>query len=96
MNFRQARLQEISKEIGKLDHRRYSLLEERAKLMLAEALEDHPCRCVQRNGDIGVFDMQDQEALQRNPLGLGLVSETLSAAKHCPVCKGTGKPEVKT
>lgn len=93
MSSRQDRIREISSEMNKLQGQIHKLAEERRVLQLAQSKEEYPCRCVQLNGDIGVFDMGEQEQLGRNPLGLGFVCETLSASKHCPICQGTGKPK---
>ncbi len=93
MKSRQDRIREINAEVDKLQGQVYKLVEEKRTLQLAESKEEYPCRCVQLNGDIGVFDMSEQEELGRKPLGLGLVAETLSANKRCPICQGTGQPK---
>jgi hypothetical protein len=93
MSSRQDRIREINAEIDKLQARLHTLFGERKQLSLAQSKEEYPCRCVALNGDIGVFDMGEQEQLGRKPLGLGFVCETLSASKFCPVCQGTGKPK---
>lgn len=54
--------------------------------------EGFTCRCVRLNEDIGIHDMVDQEKAGRVGLGLGWVSQTLSALRDCEVCKGAGKP----
>lgn len=93
MSSRKERLREIDTEIDKIQSRLHHLFGERKQLRLAESKEEYPCRCVELNGDIGVFDMSEQEDLGRKPLGLGFVCETLSASKFCPICQGTGKPK---
>lgn len=70
-----------------------NISEELKSLRLENEKEDHPCSCVRLNGDIEIYDMQEQTRRGRNPLGLGMVSQCLSARSECPVCKGTGKPE---
>ena len=85
-----ARLRE---ERDGLNKRVYALNESIKELQLLEDKEQHSCSCVKLNRDIEIYDMQEQERRGRNPLGLGLVSETLTARKDCPTCKGTGKPQ---
>ncbi len=64
------------------------------KLELEQAWEDHPCTCVKLNGDIGIYDMMEQERRNRRGLGFGFVSHCLSAIKNCPKCEGKGIPQL--
>jgi hypothetical protein len=92
MNARKARIQQLRAEVNQLDGVRSALLTEIKKLNLEQNKEEHPCSCVKLNGDIEIYDMQEQERRGRNPLGLGCVSECLTARKDCQVCRGTGVP----
>lgn len=90
---RRARLDELRKERAQLNLKVEKLTSEIAQLDLQERREEYPCVCVKLNRDIEVYDMQEQERRGRNPLGLGLVSECLTARKSCDYCNGTGKPK---
>jgi hypothetical protein len=57
---------------------------------------EHTCACVVLNSDVGVWDIAGQQVARRNSLGVGLVSETLSASKDCLRCGGTGIPKDQT
>jgi hypothetical protein len=94
MTVRKARLQQLRAEVSQLDGVRASLLTEISKLDLEQRKEDHPCACVKLNGDIEIYDMQEQERRGRKPLGLGPVADCLTARKDCQVCKGTGIPVI--
>lgn len=90
---RKERLQAIDVIIRRLQLQVNDLQEERNKLRLEEQREEHPCSCVKLNGDIEIYDMQEQERRGRSPLSVGgFVAHTLSARLDCPSCKGTGKP----
>jgi DNA repair exonuclease SbcCD ATPase subunit len=89
---RRTRINDLQTERHALTVKINSVNEELKQLNLANEKEDHPCSCVRLNGDIEIYDMQEQTRRGRNPLGLGLVSQCLSARAECPVCKGTGKP----
>ena len=95
MSQRKERLQEIDTKLNSLGELREELLRERRVLDLEQRKEDHPCSCVKLNGDIEIYDMQEQERRGRNPLGLGFVADCLTALKNCPVCNGTGVPGKK-
>jgi hypothetical protein len=84
------RVVEIDAELSSLGRKQTELLNERRTLLLDQALRLHSCDCVRVNQDLGVYDTGTQERLGRAPLGIGLVSEILSADKDCQVCKGTG------
>lgn len=95
MNFRTARIQEIDAECARLQRSLDTLYAERKKLMMLGKREEYSCSCVRLNSEIGIFDMIEQEESNRNGIGCGLVSETLSALKCCPNCSGTGKPNTR-
>lgn len=89
---RRSTISRLREERDELQKRVYALNDSIKELQLLEDKEQHPCSCVKLNGDIEIYDMQEQERRGRVPLDLGLVSECLSARKDCPICKGTGKP----
>ncbi len=93
---RQARIHELRAKADKMRREVDAIYDEVHKLEMEQAKEDHPCSCVKLNGDIEIYDMVEQERRGRRGLGLGMVAETLSARKDCPVCKGTGKPKKDT
>ena len=96
MTARQARIQQLRAEAQDLREKSDKLYAEIKSLDLEQRKEDHPCTCVKLNGDVEVFDMQEQERRGRNPLSCGgFVADTLSARKDCTVCNGTGVPGKK-
>ena len=90
-NERRARINDLQTERRALTVKINGLNEELKQLNLEDEKEDYPCSCVRLNRDIEIYDMQEQTRRGRNPLGLGMVSECLSARVECPTCKGTGK-----
>lgn len=93
MTARQARIQELRSKAANLRRESDTLYTEIAKLDLEQRKEDHPCTCVKLNGDIEIYDMQEQERRGRKPLSCGgFVADTLTARKDCDTCKGTGIP----
>lgn len=90
---RQARMQELRSKADKLRKELDELHTEIGKLDLEQRKEEHPCSCVRLNGDIEIYDMQEQERRGRTPLSCGgFVADTLTARKDCQECGGTGKP----
>lgn len=49
-----------------------------------------PCTCVRLNRELGIFTLVDQERANRCSSETGLVADSRSARKDCPLCKGTG------
>ena len=49
------------------------------------------CPCVRLNREIGIFDSGYQFDLGRVGLSMGVVGDTFSAEKYCPICHGTGE-----
>jgi hypothetical protein len=89
---RAARLSNISFELKALADAETQLRAEQSQLLFEDEIEHYSCECVRENRDIGVFDMMQQQEANRRPLGLGLVSECLSADRSCPLCNGEGVP----
>jgi hypothetical protein len=93
MNSRQKRIQELRYKASQLREQSDTIYQEIAKLDMEQRKEDHPCTCVKLNGDIEIYDMQEQERRGRKPLSVGgFVADTLTARKDCQECGGTGKP----
>lgn len=67
---------------------------ERRRLLMTQSRQDHSCKCVRLNSEIGVFNMSDTEARRRATFGAGFVQELLSADRDCLSCDGTGVPQV--
>jgi hypothetical protein len=86
------RIQEIRRKLDELYRQTTALHEELDARTLADAIERHPCQCVRLNGHIGIFDSGQQEAAGRVGLMLGLVANSISSVRDCPVCGGTGVP----
>ncbi len=89
---RAVRQTQIRTELRTLNARRDELTAEMTQLSFEDEIEHYSCECVRENRDIGVFDMLQQQEANRRPLGLGLVADTLSADRDCPICKGEGAP----
>lgn len=49
------------------------------------------CSCVELNDNLCIYTTTRQEELGRIGLSPGIVAETFSAAKNCPICHGTGE-----
>lgn len=49
------------------------------------------CPCVRLNREIRIFDSGNQFDLGRVGLSMGIVGDTFSAEKRCPICHGTGE-----
>lgn len=93
---RKARLKELWGERSRLSNRIDALSRELESLQLAEAIEDHPCSCVRKNEDIGIWNAQGLANDKRNCLmGAGVISRLISADADCPECHGTGKPALE-
>jgi hypothetical protein len=85
-------LVDIRAVLDKLDTLRSTLIARRDVLeRLLRGKELFTCVCVRLNEDLGIRTMSEQEAAGRRGLQLGSVSETLSALKDCPHCKGRGR-----
>lgn len=83
---RRSRIRELDGEARRLWTQRSAVIAERDALELEQMLEDI-------NSKMGIFDMREQEIRGRSVVGYrSLVSESLTAAKSCPACGGTGKP----
>ncbi len=96
MTTRKERLQQLRETVSKLDQQRNEALTEIKKLDLEQKREEYPCSCVKLNGDVEIYDMQEQERRGRNPLSVGgFVMDTLTARKDCTTCNGTGVPGKK-
>lgn len=85
-------LTRINARISEIDDERWKLIQRRKVLEQNRALRKFTCVCVRLGKDISVTDMSEQEAAGRRGLQIGLVAETLSALKNCPVCRGSGMP----
>jgi hypothetical protein len=81
----------LLQELSVLDHKRSILIQKIAKMRAREDKKRFNCSCVRLNADLGIEDMAEQHAAGRNGLGLGYVSETLSALASCAICGGTGR-----
>jgi hypothetical protein len=90
---RKKRILQLMKEQDQLNEKQFELRKELDKLQKEEFLSEHTCPCVKLNSKLGIFDIHEQASLGRVPLELGAVSDTHSANKDCPTCKGTGKPK---
>ncbi len=76
---------ELNKKISELDV-------QLTKLELENNKEHFNCPCVQLNKDIGIYSSGDQVRAGRCACAFGgLVADTLSAEKNCPMCKGWGR-----
>lgn len=79
-------------ELADLKRRSFAVEEELSSLEMLQALNRYTCSCVNLNSKMGIHDMAEQELRGRIGLQLGVVSETLSAARSCPDCGGSGVP----
>ena len=86
-------LSRIRERIDAIDAERRRLSARRQEIEDARARQKFVCACVRLNKDIDIHGMAEQEVLGRYGLQLGLVSETLSALKACPSCRGSGIPK---
>lgn len=48
------------------------------------------CTCVRLNRELGIYTLVDQERAMRRSWESGLVADSRSARKDCPLCKGSG------
>jgi hypothetical protein len=87
---RLSRIVELNRKRDELIEQTRAVSIELKALELEESRSVHDCECVRLNRDLGIWNLALQESLGRVPLGLGVVSETLSALRGCPSCYGTG------
>jgi hypothetical protein len=83
---------ELRSQAEQLDRQLSSVRKQIGEVSRAIDWATYTCSCVRLNKDLNIWNTFLQEDHGRKGLTTGVVEETLSADKNCPICHGLGIP----